>query len=452
MDKKTGLYRVVVILAGVLIAAPVFFLRAYFLVALCNFLGIILILMAERRASSYKQVWVSVAVFFAAVVVRFLLVFGVDFLSMLVGVAYILLTTLLLGPALFLDYFLVVKKQYKLGVVAFPVIFTANLAACVALHFGNVNNFVAFAQILPIFNLNLRWAGEFGLTFITMLVISMALKGSISENKKERVIVYAVSAGIIAALCVCGIVLKTQTREPDFSIRVAVATCEKRPTIEDPEKLPKEERLSMFRDALEQAGENNADMLILNEEYYILYSEDMEWSLEQIEKTVAEYGIPVWLSIWKYNEGDDLDVNYVCFYDENGQVLYTYTKHTLVPYIEQGEVKEGKTAPTSFRYSFRGKEVTISAVICMDINNSLFLKKVPEETELLIVPSWDWDMVNSEQRRTYARSIQLNTTILKHSLQGYSYASGPWGIYGEVLDFRDQYQKVEIMDVPIWKK
>lgn len=453
MKNEKTVFGLLVVSAVVMIVLPLLFIENYIAEGICSYLGLFLILTAERKSPSYKGVWLTAAVLCLSTAVRYIFVFGYQPIAILGSVIIIFLTTVIIAACLFLDYYLTEKKHYCLAAVVFPLVYAVNLLLSVVLNTADINNPAVVVQLIPVISQNLVWMGEFGLTFLAVLFVSLLSQAVLSEDGKVRRGDVIVSLCIVVGLIVPGFILNIQKREPDEFLRVAVAVCEESDFSDySVDLLTKEERLEMFRKALEEAGDNNAELLVLNEEYYTVHAEDEAWTMENIRSSIAEFGIPVLMAILLVTDESAPDVNYVVFYDENGNDLFTYTKHTLVPFIEKGIVVKGDDELTSFTYSFNGKDITLSSVICMDINNSPLLSTLPKETELLIIPSWDWDMVNQEQIRTFPRSIELNTTILKGTYDGFTYVSGPWGLYGDVIDFRGRYQTVEFIDVPVWKK
>ena len=75
--------------------------------------------------------------------------------------------------------------------------------------------------------------------------------------------------------------------------------------------------------------------------------------------------------------------------------------------------------------------LSFATVICMDSNFTWFIrKKVDNDTELLIVPSWDWKPIDKFHNNwTIFRSIENGFTVVRSTYDGYSAVFEPYGQY-----------------------
>ena len=88
----------------------------------------------------------------------------------------------------------------------------------------------------------------------------------------------------------------------------------------------------------------------------------------------------------------------------------------------------------------------------MDSNFTWFIrKKVDNDTELLIVPTWDWKPIDKFHNNwTLFRSIENGLTTVRSTYDGYSAVFDPYGqIYGLNHTDYSGYENVIIYDTPV---
>lgn len=452
MKKSNVAFISLLLVSFIITAVPVMFADKYVIAGICGFVGLTSLLLAERFADSLKKALLVIPVFMASNYIRYMFCFGFTPNSFLGTFILVLINSVITSLAFIADYLLVTKKNSYAGLIAFPALVTGSLMLVTALHLGDEANHAVISQLIPVIAANMSWLGVFGLTFVTMLIASVATYIVIAQENKRRLISAAVSVILIAGLLIPGAVIISNVKEADTSLRVAVVTHAYETIDDSAVEKPKSNDLTALENALKDARDGNAELLVLNEESFIIMPDEAEQKLDRIRSVIAEYGIPVLLPMRVVNDPDDPYINKVVFFDENGNTEYEYVKTSLVPFIEKGHAVQGDGKLSSFTHSFNGKEIRICSIICFDINNPYLLSNVPKDTELLIVPAWDWNNVNLEQIRTFAKSYKLNATILKHTFDGFTYVSGPKGFCGDILDFRNKTETVEFVTVPIWKK
>lgn len=72
-----------------------------------------------------------------------------------------------------------------------------------------------------------------------------------------------------------------------------------------------------------------------------------------------------------------------------GQILYNYTKHNLIPFVEDDHISSKH--PLKVLNTKIGK---ISTVNCYDINYPMFINSLSKNhLDILIVSSWDYQVL-----------------------------------------------------------
>lgn len=444
---------VCIIIFSVLLAAPILFLEQETPSGICGILGLLFFMIAERTAGTKRELRFVLLAFSLSLSIRFSRVFGPGIFSFLIVLLLFVLFCVLIGIGIMAERMLFGKNLPIAAILIVPLFYSAAILLFVTGNTGNLHNLTTYCMCSPLLFGNLRYICEYGMTFLIMLVLSLAALTVTADRTKLRIGAAVGAAVMAAALLISGASLKPEERVPDYTLNVALGLCEKTDFLGNTDrKYTKEDHAEIFRRAVESAAENNADLLVLNEEFYTVEKGDEDYAMKSVSETIKEFGIPSLVCFDMLGTKEEKGINKAVFYGSDGNILMTYEKHNLVPLIESSGYKSGEDAPGHITYDFDGHEVNISLVICFDINDDAYIRKIPDDTELLLVPSWDWDNCNIEQRRTFIRSVECDTTLLKHSYEGFTYVSTPFGVYGDILDNRGVYEAVRMMEIPIYEK
>jgi len=444
---------ILTIAAFLLMASPVLFLEWEPAVAVCSLAGYFVFLLAERASRNKKQFLFTWLAFLLAFTLRFCTFFGTDSIYIAKSAGAALASALVNSLVLVLDHLLVRKGHRILSILAVPAVYALVQYFHLVIDVGNYLDPLGYTMVLPVYSMNLSQIGEYGLNYATALAMSL-MADSISRNRKNRNIAGLVlGLGLAGVLVVTGDIMYNAAKEPDTVLHVALGL----PFEADFEGLTgydqtEEEWRELIRKTVETAAQNGADLLVLSEEFIPMWASEEEEVKTFVSDTVKEYGVPALICYEIEGEGEVLSFNEAVFYDGQGNVCMSYEKNNLVPFIEAGDYVEGNETAGTCTVELVGQEIRTATLICFDLNDAELVHKVPAETELLLVPAWEWDMTNVEQRRLRNRSVELGTTVLKHAMDGFAYVSGPWGQAGEMIDNRGVYETVRIIDVPIWKK
>lgn len=454
--KKDKFYRRALGLTAIgaaLFVLPLFFLHHQILSGVFGICGLILMISGARLAASWKQVLGITGIYYLAYILRFLTVFGFGSL-MLSPIPLFLLWTVISGSGFFIEFALGRGKPHLFFVLLFPLTYTVANLVFLTTNIGNIQNICNYVICIPGIRQNLRWFSETGLTFVIMVIVSFLAFVPIMRGRM-RVVAAGIGVLLVVSLFVAGGLTASRDEEaPVLKLKVALGTLNKVPFYggEDAQ-LSEDEQMTLFFEQMRKASEEGADLVVFHEEYYLIDAEREEFILEYIRATVAHFQIPVLLPVEiRYNVPNRKDVNKAYFFDASGKLLNTYVKNNLVPMVEAGDYVDGPEQPGIVTCDFHGQSVKIAIIICFDVNDSYYLRKIPKDTQLLLVPSWEWNTVNEEQRRMSVRAIEVDATMLKHTYEGFSYVVTPQGRVVKELDNRGVYEKVRMVTVPIYGK
>ena len=104
----------------------------------------------------------------------------------------------------------------------------------------------------------------------------------------------------------------------------------------------------------------------------------------------------------------------------NGDIIYNYTKHNLIPFVEYDYFPSKE--PLKVLDTKIGK---LSTVICYDINYPMFINSLSKKNiDILIVPSWDYPGVAEFQsKEARYKAIEGGFNLIKNTANGVVIAS-----------------------------
>ena len=304
--------------------------------------------------------------------------------------------------------------------LVFPALFTS---VEVLLTFSPTSSFgtMAYTQegFLPLLQIA-SLIGSFGLSFLIFWFGTVAVTAL--EKRPGWKGLAAVYLTILAAVLVFGCVrLAAHPAERDRTVRVAGVTG------------PYYEKYAdgSYAEA-QRAADGGAAIACWNEEAFSVDDTEEAGPIQTAEALAKEHDMILILGV-EVNDTDDseggLTVNKsVIVLPDGGRREYVKTK--LVPLVEASYVKGTGEIPTVA--TDRG---IISNVICFDETYIGFVHGMGaktddrfKDTDILFVPSWDWDSVkNAHTRMAAFRAIENGEAVVKPTYGGISTAVDPFG-------------------------
>ncbi len=440
--------------AGVFLSVlSLLFMSIEMLSGIFGILAILMFIIAARNAVTAKRILHFAVSMWLGLSIRNMLLFGLNPLYMLaVSLTLIPIVLVFTGAAL-IDNKLRKRGFGFFAAFVFPVAATLVCMAMVLLNLGNNYNTMTYVMCIPLMTGNLTVFGEYVLTFFFCLIISLFANCFTEKLELRRSVYYLITVLAVSALLITGVLFANKDEAPDYYLNVALANHEKMDMVGNTEvEITTEYRVNLFEKTVREAAEAGADLLVLAEEYTTLAKEEEAAVLGIFSDIIRENQLPTVVCVDCSGEDGGLNTDSAYLYNSDGEMILKYLKRNLVPFVEAGYYEAGTDFPQSISCMIGGHEISLALIICFDLNDDFLIRKISKGTELLIAPSWDWNYCNYDQKRTRIRSVELNTTLIKHTYDGFSFVSGPSGLTGDYVDNRGQYENVTLVQVPIWEK
>ena len=195
----------------------------------------------------------------------------------------------------------------------------------------------------------------------------------------------------------------------------------------------------------------DAQILVWSEETYQVYARDEKALLAEVQQLAKanEMYLLIGLDIHPGLDApeDATWYNQSYLYGPDGTLQWKYVKNNLVPLMEEGYYDSAQ-APAVVDTPY-GK---IASMICYDADHPNFVAKIPPQTDLLLLPSWDWKAITWNHTSTVvnARAVEQGVNMIRCTLEGQTIAVN---YLGERLSESDGYTTskdlVGVVDIPV---
>ncbi len=197
--------------------------------------------------------------------------------------------------------------------------------------------------------------------------------------------------------------------------------------------LKVEQSIESMKKSVTDAAKSKAEIIAFNEEAFTLKDNDLNKMYEEIKKSAKENNIYILIPL-EVEDTDDSEggktENGLYLFDNNGNEVFKYIKTKLVVGYETSTyIKGNGTVPNKTIELPSGQKLKLSSLICMDANYPDFVRnKIDKDTELVIIPSWDWKEIDDFHNRwILLRSIENGFTTIRATYDGYSACIDPFG-------------------------
>ena len=276
---------------------------------------------------------------------------------------------------------------------------------------------LSFLQIISLF-------GTFFLSFIITLFTSTldySINVYLKEKKISKFIYYYIGINIFIYLYGGIYLLIPYNKETIRAVSVRGISQEYY-VRKEKDILPFETYYNYINDTMKKAKDINADFISYAERAFAFNEEDKNEIINKILNIVKFYKINTLMSLdirYKKKEVRSKQ-NMNIFINDKGKILYEYTKHNLIPFVEFDYFpsKESlKVLNTSL-----GR---MSTVICYDINYPIFINSLSRQNlDILIVPSWDYiGVAEFQSKEARYKAIEGGFNLIKNTANGVVIAS-----------------------------
>ena len=287
------------------------------------------------------------------------------------------------------------------------------------------NNLLAYSQLdnIPLLQI-ISLFGTFFLSFIIALFASIfdySIEIYQKEKKVSKFIHYYIFINIIIYLY-GGILLLIPYNNETFRAVSVRGISQLYFVKKENDIRPLDIYYEYINETLSKAKSINADFISYAERAFAFKEEDSEKFIKKVLEMIKYYKINTLLSLdIRYKKPEIRSKQNMNMYiQSNGEILYNYTKHNLIPFVEFDYFpsKEPlKVLNTNF-----GK---LSTVICYDINYPIFINSLSRKNlDILIVPSWDYPGVAEFQsKEARYKAIEGGFNLIKNTANGVVIAS-----------------------------
>lgn len=419
--------------------------------AFAAFLSPLCFLYAVRHASNKVQLFIAGAVFAFALTVMnlgYCYSFWLDCGVFLPSGAFIF-------AAFLIDRFHRPKERRFVTTLVFPLMWLTLFGLSQLIYLGFQFRLDAYATGFRALTGSAALIGSAGVLFLLLWTDSVAVYLIETKKSCSRVGV-ACFAVILAGLTAFGAVRNAREPAAEKSVRVAYTTG---PYVGDYINFA-ELDYDVYADyaarKVAEAAESGAELVMFNEEAFLIPADRSDDFCMLLGGLAREYGIHILSGEEVRNTAipNGKTVNRIRWFDRDGKLLFSYTKHSLVPVVESLSCAEGARELPALTVPFRAGDVKVAAFICYDSNFSAYVATIPPDTQLLLAPSWDWDSVtdyHGEVARLLA--IENGVTLIKDTYDGASFVFSPTGKALAVTSTgRDGFETVHTVDVPVWER
>lgn len=299
---------------------------------------------------------------------------------------------------------------------------------------------------------SLSYISVIGLNVVIVLVSAIIAQG-VANRRFINVVIALV---LIAGMAVSGGIQILKQPELLDTVKIGYSTGAYTGDFINYKAIPYEECVASFNKVFDDAVKQKVDMLAFCEDTYEIQDIKEKEFTEIICDSAKENNIYIVIG-FDVKDTDNSEggkaKNKIVLVGNDGKVICEYSKYNVIPILEADYAPGNGVIPTPV-IDINGTPIKAAIAICYDSNFPYYIKQISDDTQLLILPSWDWDGVTYMHSRICGNiAIENRVSLLKPTYDGYTIAVDP---YGKVLDFKSTkdtgYENVQVIEIPIYKK
>ena len=287
------------------------------------------------------------------------------------------------------------------------------------------NNLYAYSQLdnLPILQI-ISLFGTFFLSFIITLfasILDYSINVYLKDKKISKFLLFYVAIYIFINLF-GGIYLLIPYNKETIKAVSVLGISQPYYVRHENDILPLNIYYDYINNTMKKAKDINADFISYAERAFAINEEDKDKIVNQVLIFIKNYKINVLLSLdirYKINNVRNKQ-NMNILINDKSQILYEYTKHNLIPFVEYDYIPSKE--PLQVLNTKIGR---MSTVICYDINYPMFINSLSKNHfDILIIPSWDYPGVAEFQsKEARYKAIEGGFNLIKNTANGVVIAS-----------------------------
>ncbi|MCR5151497.1 MAG: hypothetical protein K6B52_09790 [Clostridiales bacterium] len=291
--------------------------------------------------------------------------------------------------------------------------------------------------------------GSFGLSFLICWFGAVAVNVTEKRQGSKTIAVVCFSALLISIGFGC-VRLAAFPVDTENTARVAsvVGPYYKKQKDGTYDEITAEESLHYFLSEAQRAADGGAKIACWNEEAFALKETEEHLILDAATEFAKANGMILIIG-YELSDSDGSEngdsINKSILVETNGTVT-EYVKTHLIPFIElPGYVKgEGAVPSVATNYGI------ISCIICFDDTFMGFVRENTVSTDILFVPSWDWEPIkHTHTDISEFRAVENGFTLVKPTYDGISTAVNRLGYGIKRFDTAGVgFDTVQFADIP----
>lgn len=272
--------------------------------------------------------------------------------------------------------------------------------------------------------------GSAGLSFIICWFLASGVTMISRKFARKYVWATVISGAVVVAALVFGILrLGNPENNNTRYIKAAWTTGPEMVLVDGVWQLhPYEENLNSFLETSAEAAEKGAELLIYSEESFTLEADKCETFRNIISERAKELHLAMLVGLDE--EIDNGRQNVIYYYDAEGNQKGCYVKHMVIPIVEEG-YRRGNGKILQSKEEFECGDVKVACAICYDGNFELFARRMDNDAEVYLYPSWDWPAIeNMHTMIAGFRAVENGIPLAKVTTHGRSVL---YDKYGRIL-------------------
>lgn len=416
-------------------------------------LWMLLSLYSTRKAKKTRHFVLSLA----GVSIGFYL-FMMGFLPGFADLLLMPLVMIMLLPYILDHFFYRHKPDSVSGTLIFPAAWVTCTMIDEAFSFGIYYHAESLQFDNTVFIQAASVIGGRGLCFLILWIVSLLCFIAVQGRRgfrKETGIAGIAAVLAVAAVYVFGLVSLNTGREAQRTVRVAYSAG---PYIGDYTteiSTPAGEAAECILNNVEYAARESAVLLAYSEESFAVSDTVADELIALTREVAKENHIAVLLAMeitpTRVETGTDKLRNCLIFVDNTGEVRGEYDKNKLIPLLESINYISGSEKPVCVGLETDEGMLNLSFAICYDGDFSDYVAAMDSDTELFILPSWDWIDIDALHYRDVAvRFVENGVPILKPTYDGTGIAADARGRVIALFNTAETgFGKASVVDIPL---
>lgn len=405
-------------------------------------LWLVLFICLTKQAASRKELFMIGSLFTLGYIIRFWGATGIACLDA-VGLGFIGIVVY----GVFLGYRKLTANKEQIGwTLLFPLLWTCGFILFSLLQLPSSMRIDIWFSDLPVLLQSEAIIGSYGLSFVILWAAAL-LAHTLNTRRPIGLVLFA---ALTASLLLFGVFRLQSAQEPTGQIRIAYTTGPYVGDFQNYSPLDYDRAESNVTASVKQAKALNAAVLAFNEEAFELDAPNAARLTQHAQQLARENQLYILLGLDVGHGSKGGRENKLVWIDPQGIVCGSYLKEHLIPVLET-DYESGNDTIRSYPVTVGAQEVQIAFAICYDSNFPAYISQTSLDTDILILPSWDWAAITDLHRKICETiAVENGLYVLKPTYDGTTIAADPYGrIIARSSTAESGFETLHTVDVPV---